>query len=86
MKHLFLFVTQHLGQYNFQGIVRAHSQNVNIVYYNDNPISVKILNVTNNHQGLLNKVVDIVLTSENPIEGNLVGYVTEEVDIIQFIQ
>jgi hypothetical protein len=85
MKHLFLFITQHVENQNFQGVIRAHSQNANIVYYNDNPISVEILNVTNNQQGLINKVVDILLTSENPVEGNLVGYVTEEADIIQYI-
>lgn len=82
MKHLFLYLSQYIGNQNFQGIVRAHNQNVNIIYYNDNPISVKILNVVNNHQALVNKVVDIDLTSETPIEGNLIGYVTEEADII----
>ena len=86
MRHLFLLVTQHVGQQNFRGIVRAHGQNVTIQYLNDNPINVEISNVINNHNQLVNKVVDIVLTCENPIRGNLVGYVTEEADIIQYVQ
>jgi len=84
MKHLFLYVTQHINNHNFRGIVRTHSQNVNIQYLNDNPIDVEISNVRNNHPDLVNKVVNIVLNSENPVRGNLVGYVTEEADIIIF--
>ncbi|WP_066836709.1 hypothetical protein [Rufibacter ruber] len=86
MKHLFLFVTQYLGYQNFQGKVRAQSQNLNIQYLNDDPIHVEISNVINNQQGLIGKVVHIVITSENPVKGNLEGYITEEAEIIQFTQ
>ncbi len=84
MRKLYIHLVQHVGNQMFSGIVKAHSFGVNINYLNDEPITIRITNVINNHQGLLNKVVDITLSSENPVEGNLTGYVTAEADIIQF--
>lgn len=84
-RHLFILITEYSGGQDFKGIVKAHSLGVNIEYYNDTPISLKISNVVNNHSGLVYKVIDIVILTETPIRGNLIGYVTEEADIIQFI-
>jgi hypothetical protein len=85
MGHLYLYVTEYLEQQKFLGIVRAHNRGLNIAYFNDNPIEVQISNINNNPDGLINKVVDIIIQSENPIIGTLDGYVTGEASIIQFL-
>ena len=86
MNHLYLYVTEYLGQQKFKGIVRGHNRGLNIDYFNDNPIEVQILNISNNQNGLINKVVDLIIHSENPVIGNLDGYVTSEAAIIQFLK
>jgi hypothetical protein len=86
MRTLYLDVTSYLGQQRFQGIVRGHSMDLNIDYQNSNLIDVEISNIVNNHSNLVGKVVDLIITTENPVKGKLAGYIIREASLIQFIQ
>lgn len=85
-KVIYLRIVSYLNQQDFGAIIIAHSLGVNINYENDKIISIKIKNVIQNHKELLHKHIEINLTSEHPIEGDLTGYINGEADLIRFIR
>ena len=79
MGELYFYVGKHLGDTNFQGVVRAHSIGLNIEYHNDEPIKVEITNI---NPAAANEIVGevVLLSVQNirPVKGVLKNIIKHE--------
>ena len=86
MKYIYCRIENYKGMQEYQVIIIGTSFDAEIEYYNDDLVNVKINNIQAKHSDLIGKVVQIKLTNNNPIEGNLIGVIEREAALIYFNQ